>query len=117
MCKRIAGILIASAGIVVSTRAWGRTWTSYTYIPSDTMATAQSFQKILSAIETATDKEVAFRLRLGGSLPIQVSNITQAVGNGTIMFADDGFFLGNVKIAGILRLPLDRKSTRLNSSH
>src|SRR3546814_6349272 len=114
MLKRIAGILIASAGIVVSTLAWGRTWTAYTYIPSDTMATAQSFQKILSAIETATDKEVAFRLRLGGSLPIQVRNITQAVGNGTIMFADAGFFLGNVTIDGILLLPFllntDRQS-------
>jgi len=102
--KTLAAALTAATCIATPVAA--ATWTAYNYGPSDSMANVQNFRKILTAIEEATDGEVKFRVRLGGSLPIQASNITQAVGNGTIQFADDGFFLGNVTIPGILRLPM-----------
>lgn len=84
----------------------GATWTAYNYGPSESMTNVKSFRDILTAIEEASEGEIKFRVRLGGSLPIQASNITQAVGNNTVQFADDGFFLGNVTIPGILRLPM-----------
>lgn len=100
----MAAALVAAT--LLATPAAAATWTAYNYGPSDSMANVQNFRKILNAIEEVSEGEIKFRVRLGGSLPIQASNITQAVGNGTIQFADDGFFLGNVTIPGILRLPM-----------
>lgn len=107
MCK--LGIALAlAAGVLMGTVATSQaaTWTAYTYGPSDTMGTVKSFRAILDAIQKEAGDDLKIRLRLGGSLPIQATNITQAVGNGSIQIAEDGFFLGNVKIAGILRLPM-----------
>lgn len=103
--KTVAAAAMTVAACIAAPVA-AATWTAYNYGPSDSMANVQNFRKILSAVEEASGGELKFRVRLGGSLPIQASNITQAVGNGTIQFADDGFFLGNVVVPGILRLPM-----------
>ena len=105
---RKCGIVLAimASAFVTSSASYAATWTAYTYGPSDTMATVKSFREILNAIQNEVGDDLKIRLRLGGSLPIQAANITQAVGNGSIQIAEDGFFLGNVKIAGILRLPM-----------
>lgn len=105
MRKSILGLLLGISFSAVAATAQAVTWTAYTYGPSDSMAMVQSYKKMLDEVEKATDGDLKFRVRLGGSLPIQATNITQAVGNGTVQMADDGFFLGNVKVAGILRLP------------
>lgn len=98
--------LIAAAACAASASACAATWPAYTFGPSDSLANVQGLRRILSGIEKSTNDAIKFRLRLAGSLPIDSANITQAVGNGTILFADDGFFLGNVKIAGVMRLPM-----------
>ena len=102
----MSGTLIATATLVAAASAHAQTWTAYTYGPSDSMTTTKGLKSILDRITEATNGELKFRLRLGGSLPIQSTNITQAVGNGSIQFAEDGFFLGNVKVSNILRLPM-----------
>lgn len=105
--RRIGVALTLSvAALMASSVTHAATWTAYTYGPSDTMGTVKSFRAILDAIQKEAGDDLKIRLRLGGSLPIQASNITQAVGNGSIQIAEDGFFLGNVKVAGILRLPM-----------
>ncbi len=96
----------AAAACTLSIAAQAATWTAYTFGPSETLANVQGMKQVMEDIEKNTDGEIKFRLRLAGSLPIQATDITQAVGNGTVRFADDGFYLGNVRIAGILRLPL-----------
>lgn len=98
--------LIAAAACVIGVSASAATWTTYTFGPAESLGNVQGLKRILSDIEKNTNGEVKFRLRLAGSLPIQATNITQAVGNGTILFADDGFYLGNIRIAGVLRLPM-----------
>lgn len=105
MRKSILGLLLGISFSAITATAQAVTWTAYTYGPSDSMAMVQSYKKMLDEVEKATNGDLKFRIRLGGSLPIQATNITQAVGNGTVQMADDGFFLGNVKVAGILRLP------------
>jgi len=106
MRKFIRAGMAVALSLGLSQAAASATWTAYNYGPSESMANVQGFREILTAIEEASDGEIKFRVRLGGSLPIQASNITQAVGNNTVQFADDGFFLGNVTIPGILRLPM-----------
>jgi len=98
--------LFAVAALAASTAVPAATWTTYTFGPAESLGNVQGLKRILDDIEKSTNGEVKFRLRLAGSLPIQSTNITQAVGNGSILFADDGFFLGNVRIAGVLRLPM-----------
>lgn len=82
------------------------TWTAYTYGPSDALANVQGMKRIIKAVEEETKGQIKINLHLAGSLPIASTNITQAMGDGIVQFGDDGFFLGNVPIAGILRLPM-----------
>ena len=82
------------------------TWTAYSFGPSDALANVQGLKRITRAIEEETKGEIRINVHLAGSLPIQSTNITQAMGDGVVQFGDDGFFLGNVPIAGILRLPM-----------
>ena len=104
--KRLFTAFAVAATFASIAPAHAQTWTAYTYGPSDTMTTTKGFKTILDRITAETGGELKFRLRLGGSLPIQASNITQAVGSGSIQIAEDGFFLGNVKVSNILRLPM-----------
>lgn len=104
--KKLFGTLTTTLMLVAFPVQAAETWTAYTYGPSDTMTTVKGLKEILDRISQETGGELKFRLRLGGSLPIQASNITQAVGSGSLQFAEDGFFLGNVKVSNILRLPM-----------
>lgn len=82
------------------------TWTAYTFGPSETLGSVKALRQIIDTIEKETNGEIKINLHLAGSLPIKSTNITQAMGEGIVQFGDDGFFLGNVPIAGILRLPM-----------
>jgi TRAP-type C4-dicarboxylate transport system substrate-binding protein len=61
---------------------------------------------MIERIEKETNGELKIKFHLAGSLPIIVTNITQAVSDGVVQFADDGFFQGNIPIGGLLRLPM-----------
>jgi len=106
MKLRIKSLVATAAFAACTAVSAGTTWTTYTFGPAETLGNVQGLKRVLSEIEKSTNGEIKFRLRLAGSLPIQSTNITQAVGNGTVQLADDGFFLGNVRIAGVLRLPM-----------
>ncbi len=45
-------------------------------------------------------------LHLAGTLQINASNITQAVGENVVQVGDDLFNSGNIPVAGIPRLPM-----------
>lgn len=81
-------------------------WSAYTFGPSEALANVQGLRRIAEAIDKDTNGQVKIKLNLAGSLPIQSTDIAQAVGEGTVHFGDDGFFLGAVPIAGVLRLPM-----------
>jgi TRAP-type C4-dicarboxylate transport system substrate-binding protein len=102
---KVKGLLAATVCMIAAS-ASAATWTAYTFGPAATLGNVQGLKRVLHDIEQNTGGQIKFRLRLAGALPIQGTNITQAVGNGTIMFADDGFYLGNIRIAGVLRLPM-----------
>src|SRR5262249_35067200 len=57
-------------------------------------------------IEKATGGELKVRLHLAGTLQINASNITQAVGENVVQIGDDLFNSGNIQVAGIPRLPM-----------
>ena len=61
---------------------------------------------VIEQIDKETAGELTIRLHLGGSLPINTTTITQAVSDDVVQMGDDGYFLGNVPIGGVLRLPM-----------
>jgi TRAP-type transport system periplasmic protein len=81
-------------------------WDLYVYNPVATVAAVKGINTIIEQIEKETNGELKVRLHLGGSLPINTTNITQAVSDDVVQMGDDGYFLGNVPIGGILRLPM-----------
>src|ERR1700755_3120649 len=95
-------VAVAAAG---SARA-ETVWDMYVTQAVGTTITAQGEMAMIERIEKETNGEVKIKFHLAGSLPINVTNITQAVADGVVQFADDGFFQGNIPIGGILRLPL-----------
>ena len=82
------------------------TWKAYIYNSAITTTAAQGFQRICDAIAQETNGELKIQMHLGGSLPIKVTDITQAVGDRVVEMGADGFFLGAVTIGGVLRLPM-----------
>ncbi len=81
-------------------------WDLYVYNPVATVAAVKGMNTIIDQIEKETGGELTIRLHLGGSLPINTTTITQAVSDDVVQMGDDGYFLGNVPIGGVLRLPM-----------
>ena len=81
-------------------------WEAYTYLPNATQAGVQGLQSLFERVQTETGGGLVINLHLGGSLPISATSITPSVADGIVQFGTDGFFSGNVPIAGLLRLPM-----------
>jgi TRAP-type C4-dicarboxylate transport system substrate-binding protein len=82
------------------------TWQGYHYVGSAAPTAYTGMEKLAAAIKEETRGAVSIRMNVGGSLPIQAASITQAVGDGLVHIAADGFMTGNVPITGVLRLPM-----------
>ena len=81
-------------------------WEAYTYLPNANQAGVQGLNALFEQIRHATDGALTINLHLGGSLPINATSITPTVADNIVQFGTDGFFSGNVPIAGLLRLPM-----------
>ena len=108
MRSLIVGLL---GSLVVFAASAAENWKTYTYLPNAKLAGAEGQQRIIEAVEAAAKGEVKFQFNLAGSLPIGATDITQAVADNIVQMADDGFFLGNITIGGILRQPMLIKDT------
>jgi TRAP-type C4-dicarboxylate transport system substrate-binding protein len=80
-------------------------WDLYVYNAVSTVAAVKGMTKVCDEIEKETGGALSVRLHLGGSLPINTTTITAAVSDDVVQMGDDGYFLGNVPIGGVLRLP------------
>jgi TRAP-type C4-dicarboxylate transport system substrate-binding protein len=81
-------------------------WNLYVYNPVATVAAVKGLNSTIEQIQKDTNGALNIRLHLGGSLPINTTNITPAVSDDVVQMGDDGYFLGNVPIGGVLRLPM-----------
>src|SRR5437879_4453215 len=81
-------------------------WDFYVYNAVSTVAAVKGLNTVIEQIDKETAGELTLRLHLGGSLPINTTTITQAVSDDVVQMGDDGYFLGNIPIGGVLRLPL-----------
>jgi TRAP-type transport system periplasmic protein len=81
-------------------------WDLYVYNAVSTVAAVKGLNNVIEQIDKETNGDLTIRLHLGGSLPINTTTITQAVSDDVVQMGDDGYFLGNVPIGGVLRLPM-----------
>ncbi len=81
-------------------------WNFYMHQSAPNFATSRGAKLFTEEIEKATNGELKIRLHLAGTLQINASNITQAVGENVVQVADDLFNSGNIPVAGIPRLPM-----------
>ena len=81
-------------------------WNFYMHQSAPNFATSRGAKLFTEEIEKATNGALKVRLHLAGTLQINASNITQAVGENVVQIGDDLFNSGNVAVAGIPRLPM-----------
>lgn len=98
-------VVAGGLGLPFAARA-ATEWSCYTYVPAATLAGARGMQRIVDSVDKATHGGLQIAVNLAGSLPINTTNITQAVSAGVMQMGDDGIYQGNIPIAGILQLPL-----------
>lgn len=82
------------------------TWNAYTYTPAATLAPARGLNRIIEAVDKGTNGGLKIRLHLAGSLPIQATDISNALSDNVVQLGDDGLFHGSLPVTGILRLPM-----------
>jgi len=81
-------------------------WKGYTYTTAAAQASYQSLERIAADVARESKGALTIKINIGGSLPISATSITQAVGDGLLHFAADGFYTGNIPIGGIAFLPV-----------
>ena len=105
----VAAALGLSVGIVLLAaggQAPAAEWNFYMHQSAPNFATSRGAKQFTEEIEKATGGELKVRLHLAGTLQINASNITQAVGGNNVQIGDDLFNSGNIPAAGIMRLPM-----------
>jgi len=81
-------------------------WNFYMHQSAPNFATSRGAKLFTEEVEKASNGELKIRLHLAGTLQINASNITQAVGEDVVQIGDDLFNSGNIAVAGIPRLPM-----------
>jgi len=103
---RLAAAVMLAAVLQSAPAATAENWNLYVYNAVSTVAAVKGLNSTIEQIDKDTSGELKIRLHLGGSLPINTTNITPAVSDDVVQMGDDGYFLGNVPIGGVLRLPM-----------
>ena len=81
-------------------------WSAYTYAPSVKLPSAAHLEKMASEMSDATGGELELQANLGGSLPIKVPDIGQAVADGVIQLGFDAYFQGFIPTGAAQRMPM-----------
>lgn len=105
MCAISLSAVMLSAGLA-AVPASAENWKAYSYNPTVLHPAIVGLERMGEEIEKATKGKIKMKVNVGGSLPISATDITQAVADNIVQVGADGFFLGNIRIGGVLRLPL-----------
>jgi len=107
-CTPVAAALGLSLSLLLlgGGQAPAEDWNFYMHQSAPNFATSRGAKLFTEQVEKATNGELKIRLHLAGTLQINASNITQAVGENVVQIGDDLFNSGNIAVAGIPRLPM-----------
>jgi TRAP-type C4-dicarboxylate transport system substrate-binding protein len=107
--SRISLKALAIAGAVLTSAAAAEAqslWKGYTFIPSVTHAAYKNLEAMGADFAKEGGGKFQVRTSAGGQLPVNATSITQAVGEGVVTFAQDGFYTGNIQIGALPFLPM-----------
>jgi TRAP-type transport system periplasmic protein len=103
---RLATASAVAAAMLIGPAGAAEQWSYYIHQSAPQFATSRGAKLLTDEVEKATGGELKLRLHLAGTLQINASNITTAVGDNIVQMGDDLFNSGNVPFAGLLRLPM-----------
>lgn len=109
---QIATRTLAAAGALAATLACvgaadaQTLWKGYTFIPSVTHAAYKNLDAMGAEFAKVSEGKLQVRSSAGGQLPVNATSITQAVGEGIITYAQDGFYTGNIQVGALPFLPM-----------
>jgi TRAP-type C4-dicarboxylate transport system substrate-binding protein len=101
-----AAAICASLALFTTGARAAETWKFYMHQSAPNFATSRGAKLLTEEIEKATNGELKMQLHLSGTLQINPSDITKAVGENIVQLGDDLFNSGNIPLAGIPRLPM-----------
>lgn len=107
--SRISLKSLVAAGAMLSIASGAQAqslWKGYTFIPSVTHAAYKNLEAMGADFAKESGGKFQVRTSAGGQLPVNATSITQAVGEGVITFAQDGFYTGNIQIGALPFLPM-----------
>ena len=104
-----ASVLLAAI-VAAHPAAAAEHWRAYTYNAVATVTAVRGLNALFEEVKKETNGDLQVRLNLGGTLPISATNITQAVSDNIVQMGDDSFFVGNVPVGGLVRLPMFLKT-------
>jgi TRAP-type C4-dicarboxylate transport system substrate-binding protein len=103
----LLGTVVSMIIIGQAASAFAQTmWKGYTFLSTTNHPDYQHLEKMANEFTRLSGGKIETTVSVGGSLPIPSTAVTQAVGEGTLTFAHDGFFTGNVPIGALPTLPL-----------
>jgi TRAP-type transport system periplasmic protein len=103
-CSMVGALAFLMASLQAAVAA--EQWSLYVYNAVATVPAMKGLITVIEQIERETGGQLTIRMHLGGSLPINTTTITQAVSDDVVQMGDDGYFIGNIPIGGLLRLPM-----------
>jgi len=102
----VAGVSLALVALATPAAHAAKLWKGYTFISSTAHPDYKFLESLAADLEKIGQGALRTKVNVGGSLPISGTSITQAVGEGIVTFAHDGYYTGNLPIGGISMLPM-----------
>tara|TARA_B100000989_G_scaffold286644_1_gene255487 strand:+ start:8263 stop:9264 length:1002 start_codon:yes stop_codon:yes gene_type:complete len=103
---KYSSLALASSFLVASSAYAATKWSAYTYAPSVKLPSGAHLEDMASKMSDATGGELELQANLGGSLPIKVPDIGQAVADGIIQLGFDAYFQGFIPTGAAQRMPM-----------
>ena len=100
------GALVALVSLPAAPAAAQSVWKGFTFMSASNHPDYKHLEKLAKEFTELSGGQVQTKTNVGGSLPIPTTAITQAVGEGTLTFAHDGYYTGNVPIGALTMLPM-----------
>ncbi|MFV0513785.1 MAG: TRAP transporter substrate-binding protein DctP [Jhaorihella sp.] len=101
-----ATCVFAVATVSQPTDARAENWKAYSFISVASHPIHLSLEALGKEIEEVSEGKISVKVNVGGSLPITGTSITQAIGDGILTLAHDGYYTGNLPIGAISMLPM-----------
>lgn len=101
----IAALVVATGTGASFTAVAEQNWQGYTYAPA-ALSSYQGLEMLADMVRESTEGALSINVSPGGAMPINGSDIPQAIADGVLQFGATGGYSGFIPVGGIIRLPM-----------